>query len=274
MLLLSETTIPDASAFDELAGTYDATFTDSAVGTAQRRSVWTEIDRTFQPGQRILEINCGTGVDALHLAQQGVEVVACDSAPAMIAVAQQRLGQTKSRAPVDFRVLATEQIGELRNEGPFDGVLSNFAGLNCIQDLGPVARELARLVKPEGIAILCLFGRFCLWETAWYLTRGDLRKATRRLDRKCVEGALTSHSGVKVWYPPVRQVRKVFSPNFHLRRMKGVGVVVPPSYLEPLVIKHPRLFRAASHLDHWLGRCAGLRAVGDHMLLTFERIGS
>ena len=265
--------MPVSSAFDEIAENYDARFTNSPIGLAQRGSAWKEIDRHFRAGQRILEINCGTGVDALHLARRGVEVVACDSAPGMIEVARQGLSLAGSRASVDFRILATERIGELIHEGPFDGILSNFAGLNCIQDLAPIARDLARLVKPRGKAIMCLFGRFCLWETVWHLTRCDFPKATRRFDRRGSTVTLSPHSGVKVWYPTVRQIKKMFSPHFHLKSRKGVGVAVPPSYLGSLADGHPRLFRIASQLDPWLGRCLVLRAVADHMLLTFERNG-
>jgi ubiquinone/menaquinone biosynthesis C-methylase UbiE len=271
MTLSSETTTTVASVFDEIAEVYDTTFTNSAIGLAQRKPMWKEIDQTFVAGQRILEINCGTGVDALHLARRGVDVVACDSAPRMIAVARKRSGLAGVSTMVDFRVLATEKIRELQNEGPFDGILSNFAGLNCISDVSPVAHDLAQLVKARSKAILCLFGHFCLWETAWYLSRGYLRKAVRRLDQGGRLGALPPHSGVKVWYHPVRRLKKIFSPQFRLKAWKGVGVAVPPSYLKFLATRYPRLFHLASEIDPWLGKCPGLRAMADHMLLTFER---
>jgi len=82
-----EPAITPEAPFDVVSRTYDSTFSASEIGRAQRRSVWEAMDRTFQKGQRILEINCGTGIDALHLAGRGVEVVACDSASGMIAVA-------------------------------------------------------------------------------------------------------------------------------------------------------------------------------------------
>ena len=121
-----------------LSRTYDYTFSASAIGRAQRNSVWREMNRTFQKGHRILEINCGTGIDALHLAGRGVQVVACDSAPGMIAVARQRLDASSSRSLVDLRCLATEHIAQLESEGPYDGILSNFSGLNCLSDLRPL----------------------------------------------------------------------------------------------------------------------------------------
>ncbi len=121
--------------FDETAATYDSTFTNSAIGLVQRESVWMEIDRTFAAGQHILEINCGTGVDALHLASRGVHVTACDSSPRMIQVARQRAVPAEVPATVDFRVLANERIGTMRKEGPFAGIFSNFSGLNCMPEV-------------------------------------------------------------------------------------------------------------------------------------------
>jgi ubiquinone/menaquinone biosynthesis C-methylase UbiE len=266
--------ISGSAPFDVVAGTYDDKFSSSAIGRAQRRSIWREMDRTFKEGQRILEINCGTGIDALHLAGRGVAVMACDSAPGMIAVARQRLDATSNRSPVDFRCLPTEQIALLQREGPYDGILSNFSGLNCVTDLKSVARDLARLVKPGGKAIVCLFGRFCLWETSWYLAHGKFRKAFRRFRRKGIEATLAPGSTVTVRYVSVGELRRTFSPYFRLENWSGVGVAVPPSYLETLAVRFPRLFHLAAKIDPQLGACPGIRSLSDHVVLTFERSGS
>src|SRR5439155_21111480 len=147
---------------------YDETFTRSLTGRAQRCAVWRELVRAFRPGQKVLEINCGTGVDAVHLAGRGVRVLACDSSPRMIEVARRRLASPGSalRAPVEFEVLATEEIRTLEAPGQpqFDGVLSNFAGLNCVEDLSQAACDLARLLRPGSPAVLCFFGPVRAWE--------------------------------------------------------------------------------------------------------------
>ena len=171
-------------AFDGIAGEYDTRFTNSLIGRAQRASVWRELDNLFHSGQRVLEINCGTGVDAAHLADRGIHMVACDGSPEMVAVARQRLQRSAHGDHIDLHVLAIEQIGNLAKDGPYDGVVSNFSGLNCVGDLRPVARDLAGLVKPGGKAVLCVFGRYCLWEMLWYTFHGNFRKAFRRLGRK------------------------------------------------------------------------------------------
>jgi ubiquinone/menaquinone biosynthesis C-methylase UbiE len=262
---------PPAAPFDYVAETYDRTFTFTLIGWAQRQAVWRELDRVFQPGQRILELNCGTGVDALHLGGRGVEVLACDVAPRMIEVARRRLSARSTRARVEFRVLATEQMRALRNERPFDGAFSNFAGLNCVADLESVARDLAPLLRPGATALLCLAGRFVAWEIAWYLAHGNPAKALRRFRRGAVRGRLADGVSVPVYYHGVRKVARLFSPGFRLRRWKGVGLLVPPSYLERQAGKFPRLFRLLAGADRLLAGVPGLRALADHLLLEFER---
>jgi len=264
-----ETTMTGPNAFDAVAESYDAHFTNSAIGRAQRGAVWKEIDRIFTTGQQVLEINCGTGVDALHLAARGVHVTACDSAAQMIAVARRRVNAIS--ATVNFKVLANERIGTLQLDGPFDGILSNFSGLNCTPALALMAGDLARLVKVRGKMALCLFGRLCAWEFFWYFSRGNIRKAVRRFSPGGRPTALSGSSEINVWYHSVRQLKAAFTPHFRLLRWKGVGVAVPPSYLGCLAADHPHLFRLACKIDPWLGECPGFRAMADHLLLIFER---
>ncbi len=261
-----------AAAFDALAERYDDVFTNTLVGRAQRASVWSEIDRRFKPGQTILEINCGTGVDALHLAERGVRVIACDASPAMIAAARSRQAETDRSARADFQVLPTEDLKRFEGAALFDGAFSNFAGLNCVEDLASARTELARLLKPGAKMILCVFGRWNAWEIITYLSRGNVRKALRRLAREGCEVCLNDRAAVRVTYPSVSDWRRIFRPRFRLLHWKGVGVAVPPSYVEPLAQRHPRMLRGAELFDRALGKIPVARKFADHYLLTFERI--
>jgi ubiquinone/menaquinone biosynthesis C-methylase UbiE len=272
-----ETSFRDAP-FDALADTYDQTFTFSRIGRAQREAVTREMDRVLRPGQRVLEINCGTGVDALHLATRGVAVLACDVAPRMIEVARQRADKARRegrlQAPIEFRVLAAERIALLRDASfttQFDGVLSNFAGLNCVAELSAVARDLATLLKPGAKALLCLFGRLCAWEVLWYLSHGNPGKAFRRLRPATSVVQLADGAPVRVRYFSIRELRRSFSPHFRLESWKGIGVAVPPSYMEPWAQRLPSMLNLAAYIDQWLGRCPLMRTMSDHVLLTFER---
>jgi SAM-dependent methyltransferase len=262
--------IPSAP-FDAIADRYDEIFTTSRIGQAQRAAVWAELEKVFRPGDRVLEIGCGTGVDACFLAERGVAVVACDSSPQMITVATRRVRENGRHSSVYPRLLAAENIASLRDADSFDGVFSNFGALNCVRDLGLLARNLGALLKPGAPALLCLMGPCCLWEISWYLAHANPRKAFRRLHRGAVAGHLTKQTFVSVYYPSVRKLARIFAPEFRLKALQGIGVTVPPSYVEPWADRFTGLLHLGSRIDSVLGRCPGIRALADHILLKFER---
>jgi ubiquinone/menaquinone biosynthesis C-methylase UbiE len=257
-----------AEPFDCVALDYDRLFTSSAIGQAQRAQVSREIERCFSPGSHVLELNCGTGEDALALARRGVRVSAYDASGEMIEAANRKLTSEPSSSQVQFSVLRNENLSML--EGPFDGVLSNFGGLNCSLDWAHIEEELARLVKPGGHVLLCIFGRLCLWEMVYYLLRGRFRKASRRVRRgpsvACVDGTFFN-----IIYPSVTEARQLFSRSFLLREWRGVGVFVPPSYLEPHLQARKRVLGLLAFLDLMFGHLPGVRCWGDHILLDFVR---
>ncbi len=264
---------PYPAPFDAVAERYDETFTLSKVGQAQRASIWKELEKTFHPGDRVLELGCGTGVDASFLAQRGVTVVACDASPQMIAVARRGTQELNNigAAPVRLHQLRAEEVGSLREQGLFEGAFSNFGALNCVDNLRSLAIDLAGLLRPGASALLCLMGPCCAWEIAWYLGHGQPRKAFRRLRPGGVTARLAGQATVHVQYPSVRALARTFSPEFRLKFVKGIGVSVPPSYVERWAVGFPRAFDLCVRADSVLGHCPGIRVFADHILLRLER---
>lgn len=257
-------------AFDRIAERYDELFTRSLIGRAQRDAVWRCAARTFAAGNHILELNCGTGEDALFLSRLGAAVTACDASHQMILQARQRRELSAPHSAIHFETLPTEQLAELESPARFDGVFSNFSGLNCVADLAAVAEELSRRVVPCAPLLLCFSSRICLWEMLFFLSRGEFRKAFRR----CGGEAKASFEGISivVQYPSVGELRRIFSPWFVLRSCTGIGVAVPPSYVESWARKHPGLLKYLRLIDEKICQWPGFRAAGDHVLLCFERI--
>jgi ubiquinone/menaquinone biosynthesis C-methylase UbiE len=254
--------------FDSIALDYDRVFTNSAIGKAQRSQVSRQIERCFAPGNHVLELNCGTGEDALGLARCGVKVSAYDASPEMIRIANRKLRSGSLSSNVQFSVLRNEHL--FRLEGLFDGAVSNFAGLNCSLDWTSIADELARLVKPGGHVLLCVLGPRCLWEMVYYLLRGRFRKAFRRV-RRGPSIARIDGTYLNVIYPSVNAARQLFSPGFLLCGWRGVGVFVPPSYCESHIQKRKGVLSLLASLDLLLAHLPGVRGWGDHILLDFVR---
>jgi ubiquinone/menaquinone biosynthesis C-methylase UbiE len=257
--------------FDAVAEGYDQAFTYSKIGQAQRSAVWKELGRTFRSGDRVLEIGCGTGVDACFLAERGVSVLACDSSPAMIRVAARRVRELGINT-VDVRLLAAESLATLQDEAPFDGAFSNFAALNCVEDLSALSQNLGRLLKPGASAVLCFMGSSCFWEMFWYLLRAQPRKAFRRWHSAAVIAKLSPGTSVEVRYYNVQSLAHIFAPSLRLRSWSGVGLMVPPSYVESVARRFPALLRLAEQSDRLLTCCPIIRGFSDHVLLKLERV--
>lgn len=257
------------AAFDSIAAQYDDIFTRSVIGRAQRNAVWDAVRRYFAEGNSILELNCGTGEDALFLAGQGMRVLACDISAGMIAVANHRKQREAAAAQVEFRILANEELADLPCSKSFDGVFSNFSGLNCVADLEAVARNIARITSPEGKAILCFTNKYCVWEMLWYLAHGNLGKAFRRW-RADTETRIGTET-VSLHYPGITRILRAFAPWFEPAEIRGVGLTVPPSYLEPWARHFQSAVRLGANIDGLVSHLPLLRGLGDHVLFVFER---
>jgi hypothetical protein len=192
----------------------------------------------------------------------------------MIAVAARRVQENGLQNLVQPLVLPAEDIATLSTEELFDGAFSNFGALNCVEDLRRLARDLAKLLKPGATALLCWMGPYCLWEMVWYLVQGNRDKAFRRLHPDGVNAKFGDGALVRVRYPSASLVARAFTPEFRLKSVNGIGVAVPPSYLEPWAQRHARLLQLCERADGWMGRCTGIRALGDHVLVRLQRQGT
>jgi len=253
-----------------MAREYDETFTRSLIGRAQRDAVWSVLIKAFQTGDHILELNCGTGEDALFLARNSIAVTACDASEQMIQIASTRLRAEAPDAPVQFLLLPTERVSQLQSATMFDGAFSNFSGLNCVANLKQTVDDLATRLPPNAPLLICLSTRFCLWEMFWFALHGRFRKAFRRCSGHAT--AKVGEYSVDVYYPTLRSLKKLFSPSFTLRSCMGVGVAVPPSYVETWIRRHPKLMTPLRAIDKFISTLPGFRVLGDHMLLHFERV--
>ena len=263
------TPAPVGLAFDRLAPAYDSLFTFSVIGRLQRDVVWRRALEVFSPGSRILELNCGTGEDALFLAAAGMTVTACDASIGMIEQARRKIAVESPETSVEFLALRTEELDSLPQAMRFDGVFSNFSGLNCVGDLKSVAQQLARRLQPGAPLLLCLSTRYCFWETIYFLLHGNPRKAIRRW--KGESPARFGDIEFPVYYPNVAQLQQSFAPEFRLVSTTGIGIAVPPSYVESWIAGRPSVLKLLSAVDERIRTWPGLRVLGDHMLLHLER---
>jgi ubiquinone/menaquinone biosynthesis C-methylase UbiE len=261
-----------ASAFGKQALVFDAYDAGNSIIGYKRDRVRQHVLPHLPPAGSILELNAGTGEDALYFASHGHRVHATDIAAGMQRklrekVAAQGMGERVSTEICSFTALET-----LRNKGPYDLIFSNFAGLNCTRELAKVLRSFDPLLKPGGKVTLVILPPFCLWELL-LVFRGRFKTAFRRFFSKR-NGAPARVEGVpfRCWYYPASFViRTLEKENFELLGREGLCTIVPPSYIEGFAEKHPRLYRfLRTREDRWKEKWPW-RAIGDYYIISFVK---
>lgn len=264
--------LASAHAFDAVASEYDVAFTDRLLGRWLREIVWQRLGNVFEPGQHILELGCGTGEDAVWLARRGLRVTATDASPAMLEITRHKADIAGVSAQVNVAALDLNSLdsADVELNDTYDGIVSNFGPLNCVEDRRALAGTLARIVRPGGRVVLVVMGPACPWEIAWFLGHGKVRAAFRRF-RSGQRANVGRRGGVRVWYPSPRRLRLEFESHFTVLETAGVGLLLPPSALGGLVDRAPRFFALLARVDRRLAETFPWRWLNDHYLVVLER---
>jgi len=246
--------------WDLAAQTYESAFIETSTGRQWRSAVWAELDRAFIPGSTVLEMNCGTGVDAIHLASRGIAVCACDISSAMIERARNGATAAGLDRLIKFRVLATEKLDQIPLEERFTGAFSNFSGLNCVADLNAVSQTLAARLEPNSIVLLCMLGPSTKWERFW-----------RIVQRRIVRIGYRTPRSVQVTRYSYKEVAAAFQPYFDLRSRKGIGIFVPPAFVDRTAARFPKVIRLLGAVDRVVAKMPFFRDHGGCVLLELQR---
>jgi SAM-dependent methyltransferase len=109
----------------------------------------------LQPGQRVLDLACGSGDHALRLAQRDLEVLGVDIAPSLIAHCRQQAAE----AGVPGAHFEPGDMRELAYEGEFDAMLLLSGSFGFFDDAtnAAVLAGIARALKPQGRLLIDVF---------------------------------------------------------------------------------------------------------------------
>jgi SAM-dependent methyltransferase len=248
------------SAFDTLAPSYDKEFTHTPIGQILRSRVHSRLLSHFKAGDSLLEMGCGTGEDALFLAEQGINITATDASEKMLNITK---AKTKHLPNVQTSMLDLQAPSQL--EGTFDGAFSNFGALNCLADWKPLAAWLAERIQKGGIIGLGIMSPYCLWEFAWHALHWKWDIALRRLRGSEFEG-------IHITYPTVQRITNDFSPYFRRVHLMPLGLFLPTSALFDVVQKRPKLMNTLVNLENRFGNISQLAMLADHYWIEFERL--
>jgi ubiquinone/menaquinone biosynthesis C-methylase UbiE len=259
--------------FDHIATTYDSVFTRTAIGQLQRKRVWSYIEQIIPQlkGFEMLELNCGTGEDAIMFGEKGFNIIATDISHEMLNVTYKKAEQFSMQSKISSHYLDLESFDETLFNKKFDLVFSNFGGLNCInpESLKTLINKLPLILNPGGRFVAVIMPKFCAWETAFFMLQFQFRKAFRRLTSKEV---LSNLHGVvlKSWYYNPAQIKTWSADKFKLIAIRPIGLILPPSYLENFFMFRKRWLLHLNNFEKRLSQRSSLSGMADHFVIDMQ----
>jgi ubiquinone/menaquinone biosynthesis C-methylase UbiE len=258
---------PGVAAYNAIAAGYDGQVQGD---DWMRRVLHAHYARVFSPGMRVLDVGCGTGIDALALAGHGMQVVAIDFAPGMITELRRKISRFEKLLQIEPRVLGVEQLHQLRGER-FDGLISAFAALSTLDDLGGFATTAAELVRPGGHLVLHMLNRFSTWEWLGYFTRCNWTAARQVGRLRTREFTIGGEQVRHRLYFAYELYAAVFAQKFALCDAYALGALRPPHTVQRLP---GPIVQTLEWLDVRTGRWPLLRDAGRFFVLDMQRLAT
>jgi ubiquinone/menaquinone biosynthesis C-methylase UbiE len=249
---------------------FDQLYEKNTIIQYKRYRVRRHLSYYLPPNASILELNAGTGEDAIWLAKQGHSVHATDIATGMQEVLLTKVRTTGVQGQVTNEIRSFTDLHNLERRGPYDYIFSNFAGLNCTNELKKVVDSFSLLLKEKGIVTLVLLPKFCAWEFALIL-KGRFKNATRRFFSKNGRKARIEGESFKCWYYNPSGIIKYCKREFEVLDIEGLCTFVPPSYMEDFPEKHPRLYSRLVKLEERWRTSWPWRSIGDYYIITLRK---
>ncbi|WP_333877160.1 class I SAM-dependent methyltransferase [Flavobacterium sp.] len=250
--------------FDQAAANYDHTFTHTEIGQMQRALVYGELSNHLHGIQTILEINCGTGEDAVWFSKKNYTITATDISPKMIDIA-------KSKANLHFAVADINSITTTFAGEKFDLLFSNFGGLNCLSrpELEQFFREISSILSPQGKMALVIMPKNTLWERLYFLAKAQFKNSSRR--KKASVIAKVDGENVTTFYYNPKDIVTLANTNFEITAVKPIGFFVPPSYLNDFFTNKKGLLRFLNRLEQGVKHWSWLSKYADHYLIILQK---
>lgn len=255
-------------AFGRQAKVFDHLYDSNPVVDYLRKKIRREVISNLQDGDCILELNAGTGTDAIFFAQKGFRVDATDISERMVERARIKIQNLGLNHMINFKTLNFEYLESL--DTTYDYVYSNFGGLNCTPNLDLVLNSILEKLKPGGHATLVILPPFTFWEKM-FLLKGDFKTAFRRKKR----GPSVAHiegETFNCWYYTPKDLMDRIGTCVKNESITGLCIFSPPSFMSHFPIKYPKLYRWLIGIDEVVEKLPIFKSSGDYFMISFTKI--
>jgi len=257
-------------AFTSQSVVFDDIYANDIIINYKRSRVRNHVLQYLKSNSSILELNSGTGEDALFFANLGHRVHATDISAGMQWQLKTKAGARGMNQSITTEEISYTRLNSLGNRGPYDLIFSNFAGLNCTGELARVLASFSDLLKPNGVITLVILPKFCLWETL-LLFKGKFSTAFRRFFSGRGRKAHVKGVNFKCWYYNPSFIINELKNQFDLLAIEGLCTIVPPSYIEGFAEKHPEAYQLLKSKEDLLKSMWPWKYIGDYYIISLKK---
>lgn len=258
------------AAFTLQAPGFDELYCSNTIIQYKRQRVRDHLMQYLPSRSSILELNAGTGEDAIFFAQQGHHIHATDISVGMQNALKKKVATYNLQNSISNELCSFTQLDQLQKKGSFDSIFSNFAGLNCTNELSKVLASFDPLLKPGGIVTLVILPKFCLWETLLIFT-GKFKTATRRFFSNKGRKAHIQGEYFNCWYYNPSFIISKLKSSFDVLSIEGLCTIIPPSYIDKFAEKHPKLFTFLKQKENVFKTKWPWKYIGDYYIISFKK---
>lgn len=259
-----------AEAFGRQSVVFDEIYSPNLIIQYKRERVRSTINKYLTNPGKILELNAGTGEDAVYFARLGHTVHATDIADGMLEILQKKVNEHGLQQKITTEKCSYTSLQNLKNSGPYDLIFSNFAGLNCTAELDKVLLSFSPLLKKNGKVVLVIMPPFSIWETFLAL-QGQFKTAFRRFNSKNGRKAKVEGTYFYCWYYKPLFIEKTLKEEFNMLETEALCSIVPPSFFEGFPKKHPKLYKTLCRLENRFKSAWPWKNIGDYYIITLQK---
>lgn len=255
--------------FSKIAEEYEELEESSSLIQYKRKIIRNHLLSKTNENDRILELNCGTGIDAVYLANKGFSIVATDISEGMLSVFNQKITDKKFENKITIENKSFLDLIDF-NQNEFNCLFSNFGGLNCIDqnDLKKVIDDIVELLTPGGSITLVIMPKITPWE--WLRILKGNKSAFRRL-KSGETFANVEGEKVKTFYHSARAVKKILNQDFENIRVENIFTFGPSGSSCHFPEKHSIFFKLLTKVDKFCNKIGIFKGVGDYYVISASK---
>ena len=248
--------------FSSIYGEYERDAMSNPIDIDFRKRFRKEVEIYSKPGSSLLELNAGSGLDALYFASNNYQVLGTDIAANSKILFEEKI-TANPLLKMEYKNVSFEKLDELSGM-KFNHIYSNHSGLNCTNNLNQIFSQFKGLLYPGGYVTLMVMPKFCPWEILSIINGNN--KALRRFK---AEPIISNVDGfpIETYYHSPKKIIMSLGSSFHSVNIQPIGLIYPVPFFK--TFKNKKIIGLFTGLDEKIctSRLFNL-GIGDCYIIT------